>query len=101
MFEQINKHWCSKIMKPTNNKPNVKANCFKTRQQEFIKFNAQMDKIQKNLEDYLEEKRGEFPRFYFVSNDELLQILANASDIKAIEKHINKCFDNIVKLSLN
>lgn len=35
-----------------------------------------MDRIQKNLEVYLEEKRAEFPRFYFISNDELLQLLA-------------------------
>ena len=59
-----------------------------------------MDKIQKNLEDYLEEKRGEFPRFYFLSNDELLQILANSQDVKQVEKHINKCFDNISSLML-
>jgi len=36
-----------------------------------------MEKIQKNLEDYLEEKREAFSRFYFISNDEMLQILAN------------------------
>jgi len=54
-----------------------------------------MDRIQKNLEDYLEEKRGQFPRFYFISNDELLQILAHSADLKAIEKHANKCFENL------
>jgi dynein heavy chain, axonemal len=59
-----------------------------------------MDKIQKNLDAYLEKKRQLFPRFYFLSNDELLQILANAADVKAVEKHINKCFENICGLIL-
>lgn len=67
---------------------------------DFIKYNEQLDRIQKNLEQYLEQKRVLFPRFYFLSNDELLQILANAADIRAVEKHINKCFDNINGLLL-
>ena len=48
----------------------------------------------------MEDKRGAFPRFYFLSNDELLEILAKANDMASINKHIKKCFDNINKLDL-
>lgn len=88
-------------MKMVNNKQNVLFNCQSgLKLSDFLKWNVMMDRINKNLDAYLEQKRQQFPRFYFLSNDELLQILANAADVKAVEKHINKCFDNICGLLL-
>ena len=49
-----------------------------------------MDRIQRNLDTYLEDKRYYFARFYFISNDELLQILSTAANLRNIEKHMNK-----------
>lgn len=46
--------------------------------------NDTLDEIQKKLEDYLENKRSAFPRFYFLSNDELLEILANSQNLEVI-----------------
>eukprot|EP00792_Barthelona_sp_PAP020_P009037 TRINITY_DN3265_c0_g2_i1.p1 TRINITY_DN3265_c0_g2~~TRINITY_DN3265_c0_g2_i1.p1 ORF type:complete len:4670 (+),score=1289.10 TRINITY_DN3265_c0_g2_i1:29-14038(+) len=51
-----------------------------------------LESIQKSLEDYLETKRMAFPRFYFLSNDDLLEWLGKAHDRSVINRHIKKCF---------
>lgn len=65
------------------------------------KHKETLNNIQKALDDYLEDKRGEFPRFYFLSNDELIEILAKAGDIEAIQKNLKKCFDGIHRLNID
>uniref|UniRef100_A0A1I8GGQ9 DHC_N2 domain-containing protein n=1 Tax=Macrostomum lignano TaxID=282301 RepID=A0A1I8GGQ9_9PLAT len=64
----------------------------------FKNNNLLLDEIQKCLEDYLESKRVVFPRFYFLSNDELLEILAQTRNPQAVQPHLRKCFDAISKL---
>ncbi|XP_032694671.1 dynein heavy chain 14, axonemal [Lontra canadensis] len=60
--------------------------------------NASLDYIMKSLEAYLEIKRRIFPRFYFLSNAELLDILADSGNPESVQPHLVKCFENIKQL---
>jgi dynein heavy chain len=69
--------------------------------EKLVEMNTLLEKIQKSLDAYLETKRVAFPRFYFVSADDLLEILGQARDPEAVQPHLKKCFDAIKSLKMD
>ena len=59
---------------------------------------GQLTLCEKALAEYLETKRLAFPRFYFVSSADLLDILSNGNQPKIVMRHLTKLFDSMAKL---
>ncbi|XP_026986875.1 dynein axonemal heavy chain 9 [Sagmatias obliquidens] len=53
---------------------------------------------EKALAEYLDTKRLAFPRFYFLSSSDLLDILSNSTAPQQVQRHLSKLFDNMAKM---
>ncbi|XXQ30104.1 AAA+ ATPase domain-containing protein [Plasmodiophora brassicae] len=100
-FSNVNRMWRTTMANFFAN-PDVLVVCDDpTLLAQFQEGNKQLEIVQKGLSDYLDSKRGAFARFYFLSNDELLQILSQAKDPTAVQPHLKKCFENVTRLEFN
>ena len=72
---------------PTGNTPPLEAT--------LKRYEQVLESIQKSLDEYLQNKRMSFARLYFLSDEELLDILSQSKNPHAIQAHIRKIFDSI------
>uniref|UniRef100_A0A8C5PZV6 AAA+ ATPase domain-containing protein n=1 Tax=Leptobrachium leishanense TaxID=445787 RepID=A0A8C5PZV6_9ANUR len=100
LFSQVDTSW-KEIMNQTRDRPNaLRAATVPGVLEMMQNNNACLEKILKCLEDFLEIKRRVFPRFYFLSNDDLLSILAESKNPHVVQRHLEKCFENIRHLHI-
>lgn len=97
-FKSVDSTW-RHIMNQTNQGPAILAACSKEGLLEkFTEANKNLEIVQKGLAEYLEKKRSIFARFYFLSNDELLEILSQTKEVRNVRPHLRKVFENMADL---
>ena len=98
MFQEVDRAWRNLMKTVVENPASLEVikipNLGNTLKTAFKK----LEEVQKGLNDYLEEKRSAFPRFYFLSADELLEILSETKEPEKVQPHLKKCFEGIARL---
>eukprot|EP00919_Chromeraceae_sp_WS-2016_P001806 GHVR01004377.1.p1 GENE.GHVR01004377.1~~GHVR01004377.1.p1 ORF type:complete len:4168 (-),score=965.61 GHVR01004377.1:131-12634(-) len=90
------------IMKKVNTKPKVmEVAQIEGIQRSLDRLAELLGKIQKALGDYLERQRSHFARFYFVGDEDLLEMIGNSKDVKIVQRHLSKMFAGITALEMN
>ncbi|XP_013909723.1 PREDICTED: dynein heavy chain 2, axonemal-like [Thamnophis sirtalis] len=99
-FDNINSSWKTIMDRFVKDNNALRATHYPGLLDKLVEMNNALEDIQKSLDMYLETKRHIFPRFYFLSNDDLLEILGQSRNPEAVQPHLKKCFDNIKCLKI-
>ena len=100
-FKRADKEFVS-IMKEVEGDPRLMSLAQHPDYAEKLKsIQEQFDRSQRALNDFLEQKRDRFPRFYFVSDEDLLEILGQSRNPTVIQQHLKKLFMGISAVTFN
>ena len=84
------------LMRRIANRPNaMEALNIDNLQRTLERLGNQMGVIQRALGEYLEKQRSDFSRFYFLGDDDLLEIIGNSGEPGKVLGHVGKMFAGI------
>ena len=101
-FSNIDRVWAFTVTKVFETKLVVRTCCDNELVKLLKKLKSELELLEKSLAQYLESKRSAFPRFFFVSQTELLNILRHGgSNPQAVHRQIGVCIHGIKGLTLD
>lgn len=101
-FSNIDKSWVHIMMKVRDTSNVIEICNGDDTVESTLKFLLeQLEICQRSLTGYLETKRMIFPRFFFISDPVLLEILGQASEPAAIQSHLLSIFDGVARVAFD
>ncbi|XP_017887523.2 dynein beta chain, ciliary-like [Ceratina calcarata] len=97
-FEKIDREFKELLKEMTSNLNIIKATNRPKILEKLEELLIQLNVCEKALADYLETKRLIYPRFYFISAADLLDILSHGNNPELVCKHLSKLYDSIATL---
>jgi dynein heavy chain len=84
------------IITETEQDPNTLSTCSREGLlDKFVQSEKLLDFVKRGLMEYLESKRAQFARFYFLANEDLLEILSQTKEVRNVRPHLRKVFENL------
>ena len=99
-FDRIDQEFKGLMTEAKKEKNVIRATGVPGMAEQLETIQSELSLCEKALAEYLETKRLAFPRFYFSSSADLLDILSKGNQPLMVAKHLTKLFDSMAKLEM-
>ncbi|XP_075707241.1 uncharacterized protein LOC142741794 [Rhinoderma darwinii] len=98
LFADVHHHFC-RLMKSVEENPNILQNCIRRGLQSLLDMlNYKLERCLRAIRLHLEHKRQIFPRLFFLSLEDTLNIVCYGYDLDVISGYIVKIFKHVQSL---